>query len=72
MMDGGEMKIRPSGWEFVPTTEFCCTGFRFDANDVTWTRRITTDGKDVFFEGNKISYCPYCGKKIELEKEVEQ
>ena len=68
------MQIKPSGWQFVPIGEFCCYSFKRSAISDGWeiTLPITTDGKDVFFEGKKISYCPYCGKKIELEKEVKQ
>ena len=68
------MQVRPKGWEFVPTGEYCCYSFKQNIVGEVYisVRPITTDGKDVFFEGNKISYCPYCGKKIVLEKEVKQ
>ena len=69
------MKIQPSGWQFVPTGEFCCYAFKrnvLDGDGFTIMPHIITDGKDVFLGGSKIYYCPYCGKKIELEKEVKQ
>ena len=68
------MKIKPVVWTFDPKSEFCCDAFR---NEVFNTKRsvgshISTDGKDVLFSGDKIFYCPYCGTKIVLEKEVEK
>ena len=66
------MKIKPLGWVFDATGETCCLSFtmnaKMDADDVMWTNYITTDGKNVFFRGTMIKDCPYCGKKIELEK----
>ena len=71
------MQVRPKGWEFDPIGEFCCYSFKMnvinsDGLQPIIIQPIFTDGKDVYFEGKKISYCPYCGKKIELEKEVKQ
>lgn len=62
------MQIKPLGWEFVPTTEFCCDAFKISAIDYGYKIIITTDGNDVFLEKTKISYCPFCGKKIIIER----
>ena len=65
------MKIQPSGWEFAPTTEFCCYAFKMDTmDDYIHSATIFTNGKDVFFGMKKISHCPYCGKEIVLEKVI--
>ena len=63
------MKIKPSGWQFIPTGEFCCDAFKQDTIDeYIHSATIFTNGKDVFFGMKKISHCPYCGKEITLEK----
>ena len=62
-----KLKLTSVSWEF--NGNFCCKRFRFYSVSVPI---VFTDGKDIFFNGNKISYCPYCGKKIVLEKEVGQ
>jgi hypothetical protein len=77
-MDGGEMKIKPISisWEFDKFNgDFCCKQFKLNST-MSYTSCsmpiIYTDGETVFFKHKKISHCPYCGKKIELEKEVKQ
>lgn len=61
------MQIKPRSWTFVLQT-VCCFAFRSVADDSYEIPEITTDGKKVFFRGSAISHCPFCGKKIELER----
>ena len=69
------MKIRPVSisWEF--DGDFCCKQFKLNST-MSYTSSsmpiIYSDGESVFFNHKKIFYCPYCGKKIEVEKEVKQ
>ncbi len=65
------MKIQPSHWEFI-AGDFCCYAFQEDVfgDGYIYSGAITTDGKKVFFKGKQIEFCPYCGKKIVLEREV--
>ena len=59
------MKIKPRTWEFVG--DFCCWEFQRRAELYP---SVTTDGKDVYFGATVVTACPYCGKKIVLEKEM--
>lgn len=61
------MKIKPDSWQFIPST-ICCGDFKMQVFDEIGMPEITTNGTDVFFSGNKITHCPYCGKEIKLEK----
>ena len=69
------MKIRPVSisWEF--DGDFCCKQFELNST-MSYTSSsmsiIYSDGESVFFNHKEIFYCPYCGKKIEVEKEVKQ
>ena len=71
------MRIKPLSieWDFDRFGDFCCKRFKLNSTmcfTSSSTPIICTDGENVFFNHKKISYCPYCGKKIELEKEVKQ
>ena len=64
------MYIKPFGWRFT-ADDFCCPEFKthafvegFDKPDLT----VSRDGVSVLYRGTVIDYCPFCGKKIELEK----
>ena len=61
------MKIKPTGWE-VSGTDFCCQRFKQHAqkgNGIT----VGSDGHTVYLNGIPIDNCPFCGKKITLERE---
>ena len=64
------MHVKPIGWEFTPA-DFCCPEFRshafvegYDSPELT----VSRNGVSVLYRGTVIDYCPFCGKKIELEK----
>jgi hypothetical protein len=64
------MKIKPRTWDF--STDFCCYEFSLHATDDNSSPAevdIYTNGKKVSFRGVEITNCPFCGKKITLERE---
>ena len=62
------MQIKPGSWDFAG--DFCCWEFqrRAQRDEYGTYPTISTDGVKVFFGGATITNCPFCGKKIELEK----
>ena len=58
------MKIKPvpDSWGF--TEDYCCYAFFVH----TYSGEITTDGEHALLDGKAISFCPYCGGEIKLEK----
>ncbi len=65
------MKIKPRTLAFVG--DFCCWEFqrRAGSNEYFTRPSISTDGERVFFRGEEITNCPFCGTKIVLEREQE-
>ena len=64
------MKMKPPGWEFVDK-DFCCSEFRsstFVDYPESADIRIDKEGTSVTYMNKKIKYCPFCGKKIELQE----
>ena len=66
------MRIKPYLWEIDTNQTFCCYDFKASAFDDLGNRNIATNGKEILFIGVPIHFCPYCGAKITLEKDVEQ
>ena len=66
------MKIKPRTWEFVG--DFCCWEFQWRAESEEYgpSPPISTNGEKVFFGGTSITNCPFCGKKIVLEKDMKE
>lgn len=62
------MRIKPRTWVFVG--DFCCREFqwRAESGECGPFVHIFTDGKKVVFGGITITNCPFCGKKIVLDK----
>jgi hypothetical protein len=67
------MRITSFHWEFDALTDFCCEEFKMHAMfNVTGSPDIVVSkhGDGVSFKDVAIRNCPFCGKKITLEKEV--
>ena len=65
------MYIKPFGWRFT-ADDFCCPEFKAHASVDEFVDKpdltISWNGASVLYRGTAIDYCPFCGKKIELEK----
>ena len=62
------MIVEPNTWRFQPSQSFCCYKFNEATDEYGYNPAITTDGRRVYFRGQEIQHCPYCGTKITLEK----
>ena len=64
------MKIKCTRWEFDGASDFCCEEFKQYAFSDLFTPDITIShsGTIASFKGVAIKSCPFCGKKIELER----
>lgn len=63
------MKVEPTEWKFHSKEDMCCSNFRIHAfDDMGMIPGLTTNGTLVFFNNTAITHCPFCGKKIELER----
>ena len=60
LFNKGEWKLILEKDEEKPT--YCCEDFRLSIEEY---RNITQKGNITRFLGSVISYCPFCGKKIE-------
>lgn len=65
------MKIKCTRWEFDVSGGFCCADFKMHAFDDYGSPEILIRDNVhvVYFRDVAIKYCPFCGKKIELEVE---
>lgn len=65
------MHIKPIEWTFTGA-DFCCPEFKAHASVDEFVDKpdltISWNGASVLYRGTAIDYCPFCGKKIELEK----
>ena len=62
------MIVKPNTWRFEPAQSFCCYNFKEATDENLYYPSITTDGRWVYFRGQQIQHCPYCGTKITLER----
>jgi hypothetical protein len=65
------MKIRPVKWTF--TGDYCCQTFKNHTQKVDDEDPdiiLSGGGLTIYFRGIEIDNCPFCGKKITLERMV--
>jgi len=68
-----KIKLTPVEWEIDSSSDFCCWEFKksiiYDPYDpAKLSFHISKDGNKLLWNGKEISYCPFCGQKIEIEK----
>ena len=65
------MKIKPVNWEIIG--DYCCNSFKVRVEQDSYEGAFkipdfSTDGKKVHFKNETIEFCPFCGKKIFIER----
>jgi hypothetical protein len=64
--------LKSVGWVFYKKGGYCCGRFGTRTEDREYPHMtIFTDGTQVFFDGHVIDFCPFCGKKIEIERRLD-